>query len=97
MRDRDISKGYGMVTKVAMQDRELPIQAKGIYAYMCSFAGGKDEAHPSLSRITYDLDMDRKTVQKHIKTLVDKGYIEVDRGRYVESKKFAPNYYTILK
>lgn len=97
MIERDISKGYGRVTKVTMQDRNLTIQAKGIYAYLCSFAGGKDEAHPTLSRMSYDLKMDRKTIQKHIKLLVEHEYIEINHKCYSQSKQFAPNYYTILK
>lgn len=33
-----LSKGYGMIPKLVMQS-DISIEAKAIYAYMCSFAG----------------------------------------------------------
>ena len=55
--NRDIELGYGTVSKITMQDRKLSIEAKAIYAYLCSFSGGKDEAWPSISKMCYDLDV----------------------------------------
>ena len=97
MIQRNIEAGYGIVTKATMQDRELSLESKGIYAYLCSYAGGKDEAYPSMKKIAYDLKATEKTVRKHIKILVDKEYIEIDKYRYTKSKQFANNHYIILK
>ena len=97
MIQRNIELGYGIVTKDAMQDKNLTIEAKAIYAYLCSFAGGKNEAHPSISKMCYDLCIDVKRFRKHIKLLIDNEYIDIDKYRYVKTQQFANNHYRILK
>lgn len=94
---RDIVCGYGTVTKTAMQDRDLTIQAKAIYAYLCSYAGGKDEAHPGIAKICYDLCVDERTLRKHMKLLIEHGYVRIDRYRYAGSMAYANNHYIIIK
>jgi len=97
MIQRNVELGYGTVTKEAMQDRELTIEAKAIYAYFCSYAGGKDEAYPSMKKIAYDLCVTEKTARKHIKILVDREYITIDKYRWDKSKQFCNNHYVINK
>lgn len=97
MIQRDIELGYGTVTKAAMQDKSLTIEAKAIYAYLCSFAGGKDEAWPSVSKICYDLGISENRMRKHLNMLIEQEYIERYRRRYSESKQWASNVYEILK
>ena len=97
MIQRNIELGYGTVTKEAMQDRKLSIEAKAIYAYLCSFAGGKDEAWPSISKMCYDLDVSENRFRKHINKLLEFEYIERDKRRFVKSKRWDSNVYTILK
>jgi hypothetical protein len=97
MIQRNIELGYGTVTKEAMQDRTLSLESNGIYAYLCSFAGGKDVAWPSMSKMAYDLQKTEKTIRKHIAILVKSEYIEIDKYRYEKSKRFANNHYNILK
>ena len=97
MINRDIELGYGTVTKQAMQDRNLTIEAKAIYAYLCSFAGGKDEAWPSISKMCYDLNISENRMRKHINLLIDNEYIERHRRRFTNSKQWASNVYEILR
>lgn len=97
MIQRTVELGYGTVTKSAMQDIDLTIEAKAIYAYLCSFAGGKDEAYPSVSKMCYDLQIEERRLRKHMKILVENEYIEIDKYRYDKSKQFANNHYIILK
>ena len=97
MIQRNIELGYGTVTKEAMQDRKLTIEAKAIYAYLCSFAGGTDEAWPSISKMCYDLNVSENRLRKNITLLIKNDYIERDRRRYNKSKQWANNVYTILK
>lgn len=97
MIQRNIELGYGVVTKEAMQDRKLSIESKALYAYLCSFAGGKDVAWPSVSKMCYDLNIEERRLRKHMKLLVEHGYIEIDKSRYSKSQQFANNYYTIMK
>ena len=97
MIQRNIELGYGTVTKEAMQNRELSIEAKAIYAYLCSFAGGKDEAWPSISKMLYDLHISENRFRKHFNLLLDYEYIERSRRRFTNSKQWASNVYSILK
>lgn len=97
MIQRNIENGYGTVTKAAMLDQNLTIEAKAIYAYLCSFAGGKDNAWPSVSRICYDLKISENRFHKHIKHLINNEYIKKTRQRWSDSKQFAGNIYRILK
>ena len=95
--NREIELGYGTVTKEAMQDKELTIESKAIYAYLCSFAGGKDIAWPSISKMCYDLRIEERRLRKHMKILVQEEYIEIEKYRYSKTSQFANNRYVILK
>lgn len=97
MIEREVELGYGTVTKSAMQDKDLSIEAKAIYAYLCSFAGGKDEAWPSISKMCYDLNVEERRFRKHMKLLIEHEYIEVVKYRYTKTSQFANNHYVILK
>jgi predicted ArsR family transcriptional regulator len=97
MIQRNVELGYGTVTKDAMQDRELTIEAKAIYAYLCSFAGGKDEAWPSVNKMCYDLNISENRLRKHLNLLIEKEYIERYRRRYTNTSQWANNVYIILK
>lgn len=96
MIQREIEKGYGIVTKEAMQDPDLTIEAKAIYAYLCSYAGGKDEAYPSQSKICFDLKINIKRFKKHLQYLLDYEYVKIDNNRYTNGT-YASNSYTILR
>ena len=50
-------KGYGIVPKYAMTDPALTIEAKGIYAYFCSFSGRGSSAFPTRNTILSDLQI----------------------------------------
>ena len=100
MEDRDIlkgdqinSKGYGTIAKLAMQDTNLDIIAKAIYAYFCSFAGGGDCCFPSRSKICHDLKITSNTFTKYLRQLVTNGYISVEQIK--DKGKFSHNVYTL--
>lgn len=97
MIQRDIELGYGTVTKSAMQDRHLTIEAKAILAYLSSFAGGKDEAWPSVKKMCYDLNVSDARLRKHITLLIEEEYIDKYRCRDSKSKEWSNNVYSILK
>lgn len=87
------SKGYGTISKIAMQDRNLHITAKAIYAYFNSFSGGGDSCFPTRAKICYDLGISNDTFGKYLKQLVNNGYIEVEQVK--ENGRFSHNVYTI--
>jgi hypothetical protein len=89
-------KGFGNIPKLVMQDRRLTRDAKCIYSYFCSFAGaGKTDSFPSVEKICFDLSFgDERTFRKHLKKLVEYGYITVSKTR-TKSGIFCRNIYTI--
>lgn len=68
-------KGFGHIPKFIMLDTDLTIEAKGIYAYFCSFAGSGNSAFPKLSNILYHLQISEKTYYKYYGELVKFNYI----------------------
>ncbi|OEK28256.1 hypothetical protein ASS84_04585 [Staphylococcus saprophyticus] len=76
-----------------MKDTELSIEAKAIYAYLTSYAGGKDTAFPSVSLICHELNISKNRFYNHRKELVEKEIISVNRER--TDNGFSKNIYTI--
>lgn len=89
-----LSKGYGVIPKLVMKDKDLSIEAKAIYAYISSYAGNGTEAFPSVELICTDLDIGENRFHKHKKNLISKGYIEVRRERDAKGV-WGRNVYTI--
>lgn len=87
-------EGYGTIAKVVMQDRNLHVTAKAIYAYMNSFAGGSQSCFPTRSKMAYDLQISNETLGKYLKELSENGYITIEQTK--KQGKFACNIYTIL-
>lgn len=95
MTDRliDITGGYGTVYKQVLKDNDLSIEAKAIYSYLSSYAGGKDTAFPSISLICHELNISEKRFYKHRKELLDKQVISKHRER--TDNGFSKTIYTI--
>lgn len=87
------SKGYGTIAKLAMQDRNLDITAKAIYAYFNSFTGAGNCCFPTRDKICYDLKISNDTFSKYLKQLVENGYVTVEQVK--EKGRFSHNTYTI--
>jgi len=87
-------KGYGNIPKLVMKDEQLTIEAKAIYAYFCSYAGGgTSEVFPSIDLICKDLGISENRLFKHRKMLVERGYISIKREK--KEKGWSKNIYTI--
>lgn len=95
MSDRliDVTGGYGTIYKQVMKEPNLSIEAKAIYCYLSSYAGGKDIAFPSVSLICHELNISKNRFYKHRNELVDKQIISVKRER--TENGFSKNIYTI--
>ena len=88
-----MAKGYGTIPKVVMQDEDLSIEAKAIYAYIASYAGAGHTAFPSVSITIKHLGISEKRYYKHRKVLQEKGYISIERERLENG--FSKNIYTL--
>lgn len=87
------SRGFGTISKLVMQDRNLHITAKALYAYLNSYSGSGDVCFPSVKKICYDLNISRDTLNKYLNQLMDFGYIVKEQVR--EQGKFSHNTYVI--
>lgn len=87
------SQGFGTIAKSVMTDQRLTVTSKAIYAYFCSYAGAGEQCFPSRSKICYDLKITENTYTKHLRILIDCGYISVEQQR--ENGKFARNIYIL--
>lgn len=88
-------KGFGLIPKEIMQNKNLHVTAKAIYAYLCSFAGNTDIAFPSRTKMCEDLSISNDTLGKYLKQLVKFGYISVIKNK--ADNKFANNTYRLHK
>lgn len=67
-----MEQGYGVVSKKAMKDPSLSVEAKVVYAYVSSFEGGAEVC--VLEELKNDLGMPDEVFQKAWAELV--GYLE---------------------
>lgn len=88
-----LENGYGIIPKKVMQDKDLSIQAKGVYSYLCSFSGKGNDSFPSRNKITHDLHISNNSLGKYLNELKGKRYIEVKQIK--ENGKFSNNIYKI--
>ena len=64
------NKGYGLVYQNIMRNKNLSIEAKAIYAYLCSYAGNKGECYPKIDLIINELNISKSRFYKHIEQLI---------------------------
>ena len=74
-------KGFGIIPKYVMIDNDLAIEAKTIYAYICSLAGNGKTAFPARDRILTDLQISKDAYYKYFRQLLDNGYIVVNQEK----------------
>ena len=89
------AKGYGLIPKIPMQDLELSLTAKTIYAFFCSLAGNGDTTFPGRDYITDKLGMNKETYYRHVKQLIEQGYISVEKQSSTNGQ-YAHNVYTLI-
>jgi hypothetical protein len=88
--------GYGTVAKKVMLDKNLSIEAKAIYAYLCTYMGAGDTAFPSVSKMCFDLNISRDRFYKHFNMLLDGGYLSKTQAKFKDDGKFANNIYKLI-
>jgi hypothetical protein len=89
------AKGYGTVAKLVMQDSNLSIQAKALYAYICSYTGGGTVAWPGRDKICHDLNINKDSYHKYLKELKVHDYIKTVPRR--EGGKYKGNEFHIVQ
>lgn len=85
------SKGYGIVSKIAMQDNRLNVVSKAIYSYLRCFVNKDKICFPLKDTICSELKISKNTFEKYLKELISCGYISVSRKR--NNGRFSHNIY----
>lgn len=86
--------GYGIVFKRVMKDKNLSIEAKGLYSYLSAYAGADESSFPSVSLIKYELNIGKQRYQRARKELEDTGYLVVTRKQ--NGNIYGSNLYTVI-
>jgi DNA-binding MarR family transcriptional regulator len=66
---------YGRVNNIVSFSERLSLDAKGLYAIICSLCGSKNFCYPSLQKLAEYTGKSKSTVQRLLKELIDKGVI----------------------
>lgn len=88
------SRGYGVLPKFPMLDADLSIEAKGIYAYFCSYRGAGNSAFPRYQKIISDLRVNKDTYYKYFRQLTENEYIGIRKAPSA-TQGFMKNIYEI--
>lgn len=89
-----MAQGYGINPKIVMRDKRLTPEAKCIYSYLASFAGGGNQAFPSRDIMLDELQMSKDRYYRHLKFLVDADYVRISRTK--QKGAFDKNTYTLV-
>lgn len=92
--EKTISNGWGIIHKKIMKDTRLTIEAKGIYAYLASYAGNDKRAYPSLETITRELRITKNRFYRHLNYLTKYGYI--NKYQTVKNNKYDKVIYYLI-
>ena len=84
--------GFGTIPRCVMLDERLDIKAKGIYSYLCSYAGSGVAAFPGVDKILYHLGIGQQAYRKYCNQLISCNYITVMQRR-AERGNFSVNDY----
>lgn len=90
-----MSQGFGLSPKIVMRDQRLSIEAKAIYSYIVSFAGGGNQSFPGRDMMVEELGISVKRYYKHLQLLIDCDYLRIEREKG-ENGMFGRNIYTIV-
>ena len=70
--------GYGMVQRKAMQ-LKISIQAKALYALLCSYTGDHEFCWPSQETLSEDLSTSKRTISRLLNELEKNNLIKREK------------------
>ena len=82
--------------RTSIYSADLPERDKVVYLYLKERCGKKNECFPAMKTIAGDLCICRKTVQRAVIDLVNRGYISTEQ-RWRENGGRSSLYYRIIK
>jgi hypothetical protein len=88
------AKGFGTIAKFIMHDKDLTLESKAIYGYLCSLCGSGIETFPSRDTILRTLKLSKDGYYSHYTALQKHGYLKVSKLNPSDVK--SQNIYTIV-
>jgi DNA-binding MarR family transcriptional regulator len=67
---------FGKVSQDVLRDHDVSMNAKAVYALLCSYLGEKAYCYPSVSDMTYDLKASKSKIDRALNELREKGIIK---------------------
>ena len=72
------SKGYGTISQHVTRNKNISVQAKGVYSYLVSCAGNDKQTYPTQSLMCEELGIKKPlTLRKYIKELQAEGLVKI--------------------
>lgn len=81
MSDGSSGPAWGRVDQSVMRDPALSIEAKGIFAYLCSFADEEGKCYPGIETILSEIGMSKTRYYKYLAELKKCNLIRVEAGQ----------------
>jgi hypothetical protein len=88
------AKGFGIIPKFIMHDRDLTLESKAIYGFNCALCGNGNTTFPSRSTILSSLNLSKDGYYNHYNAVIEQGYITVEKSDPSDIKSH--NIYTIV-
>ena len=72
------SKGYGTISQHVTRNKNISVQAKGVYSYLVSCAGNDKQTYPTQALMCEELGIKKPlTLRKYIKELQAEGLVKI--------------------
>ena len=88
------SPAWGRVYQQIVRDPALSLEAKGLYAYLASFADEKGQCYPPVDTIRQEIPLSNSTYYKYVGELRDAGILSVEKVR--TGNRYESNIYHLL-
>ena len=88
-------ESYGIVLQRILRDSSLSVEAKAIYAYLCTFTGSDGTCYPSVSIMCKELGISETRFYRHMKQLTEQRIVSVEKSR--KGSRFAQNVYSVSR
>lgn len=70
------NKKFGIVHTEVIQDIDLSLRAKGLYALLCTFADKERKCYPSIGTLSELSSVSRRTIERTLNELEEKNHVK---------------------
>lgn len=74
---------FGIVYREILEDPDLSVQAKGLYALLSCYADKQGRCFPKITTLAENTGLSRRTVQRLINELIEKEYVRRYKREFI--------------